>query len=178
MWAFGACSSSFNGLLCFPFTKDRGETTNLRRGGTNAARRVREPDESTRVTAAESPRRYETPHSGGQFASREVGLGANREGSESGEDQPRRSLKPRPLGLGLLLFFPQKLEEARVGLIGHFRKHQQVVAPEALRTLPFTNLVLVETREGDVVPRLLFGSVRPDRGLDATDADFSDGFFG
>ena len=69
------------------------------------------------MTAAESPRRYRTPHSGGQFAGREVGSGANREGSESGEDQPRRALNPRPLGLGLLLFFPQKLEEARVGLI-------------------------------------------------------------
>ncbi len=112
---------------------------------------------------AESLRRYGTPHSGGQFASREVGLGANREGSENGEDQPRRSLNPRPLGLGLLFFFLRKLEEARVDLIGHFGKHQQVVAPEALRRLPFTSVVFVETREGDVVPRLLFGSVRPDR---------------
>ena len=65
-----------------------------------------------------------------------------------------------------------------MGLIGHFGKHQQVVAPKALCTLPFTSFVLVETREGDVVPRLLFGSVQPDRGLDATDADFSDRFFG
>ena len=107
------------------------------------------------MTDAESPRRYETPHSGDQFASREVGLRANREGSESGEDRPRRSLNPRPLGLGLLLFFPRKLEETRVGLIGHFGKHQQVVAPKALRTLPFTSVVFVEPREGDVVPRLL-----------------------
>ena len=30
------------------------------------------------------------------------------EGSESGGDRPRRSLNPRPLGLGLLLFFPRK----------------------------------------------------------------------
>ena len=130
----------------------------------------------TRRGDAESLRRYGTPHSGGQFASREVGLGANREGSENGEDQPRRSLNPRPLGLGLLFFFLRKLEEARVDLIGHFGKHQQVVAPEALRRLPFTSVGFVETREGDVVPRLLFGSVRPDRGLDATDVDFSDGF--
>ena len=94
----------------------------------------------------------------------------------SGEARPRRSLNPRPLGLDLLLFFPRKLEEARVGLIGDFGKHQQVVAPKALCTLPFTSVVFIETREGDVVPRLLFGSVQPDRGLDATDADFSDGF--
>ena len=71
---------------------------------------------------------------------------------------------PHPLGLGLLLFFPRKLEDARVGLIGHFGKHQQVVAPEALRRLPFTSGVFVEPREGDVVPRLLFGSIRPYQG--------------
>ena len=59
---------------------------------------------------------------GGSSKSRKGG--ANREDSESGEDQPRRSLNPRPLGLGLLLFFLRKLEEARVGLIGHFGKHQ------------------------------------------------------
>ena len=64
----------------------------------------------------------------------------------------------------LLLFFPRKLEDARVGLIGHFGKHQQVVAPEALRRLPFTSGVFVEPREGDVVPRLLFGSIRPYQG--------------
>ena len=37
--------------------------------------------------------------------------------------------------------------------------------------------VFAKTREGDVVPRVLFGSVAPDRGLDATDADFSDEFW-
>ena len=41
------------------------------------------------------------------------------------------------LGLRLRLLFLLKLEDARVGLIGHFRKHQQIVATEALRTLPF-----------------------------------------
>ena len=45
-----------------------------------------------------------------------------------------------PLGLGLRLFFLRKLEDARVGEVGHFPKHQQVVAPEALRTLPLIAL--------------------------------------
>ena len=79
------------------------------------------------------------------------------------------------LGLRLGFFFLLKLEDARVGLIGHFRKHQQVIAPEALRTLPFF-AVLVETGEGDIVPRGTFGVVTPNRSLDTTDADFSDGF--
>ena len=41
--------------------------------------------------------------------------------------------------------------------VGHFPKHQQVVAPEALRTLPLIAL-FVEAREGDVVPRLILGA--------------------
>ena len=46
---------------------------------------------------------------------------------------PRRSLKRVALGFCLWLFFLLKLEDARVGLIGHFGKQQQVVATEALR---------------------------------------------
>ena len=37
------------------------------------------------------------------------------------------------LGLRLRLLFLLKLGDARVGLIGRFRKHQQIVATEALR---------------------------------------------
>ena len=79
------------------------------------------------------------------------------------------------LGLRLGFFFLLKLEDARVGLIGHFRKHQQIVATEALRTLPF-RAVSVETGEGDIVPRAAFVFVRPNGSLDATDTDFSNGF--
>ena len=112
---------------------------------------------------------------GGQFADRKVGLGANREGSDPGGDRPP-PFPTCPLGLGLgLLLFLGKLEEPRVGLIGHFRKDQQVVAPKALRALPLI-AVFVEAREGDVVPRLLFGSIAPNRSLDATDPDFINGF--
>ena len=85
---------------------------------------------------------------------------------------PRRSLMRVALRRRLRLFFLLKLEDARVDLIGHFRQQQQVVATEALRALPFL-AVLVETGEGDVVPRAAFGSVRPNRRLDATDADLS-----
>ena len=49
------------------------------------------------------------------------------------------------LGLGLVLSLLRKLGNGRVSLIGYFRKHQQVVAPEALRTLPFI-AVFVKTR--------------------------------
>ena len=41
-----------------------------------------------------------------------------------------------------------------------FAKHQQVVAPEAVRALPLIAL-FVEPREGDVVPGLVFGAVAP-----------------
>ena len=44
-----------------------------------------------------------------------------------------------------MLFLLRKLGNGRVSLIGYFRKHQQVVAPEALRTLPFI-AVFVKTR--------------------------------
>ena len=54
------------------------------------------------------------------------------------------------------IFFLPKLEDTRVGQIGHFRKHQQVVATEALRALAFV-AVLVETGEGDIVPCAAFG---------------------
>ena len=54
--------------------------------------------------------------------------------------------------------FCRKLEEARVGEVGHFRKHQQIVAPEALRTLPLI-AVFVEAGKGDIVPRLFVGSI-------------------
>ena len=47
-------------------------------------------------------------------------------------------------------------------------------ATEALRVL--LNAVLVETGEGDIIPRAAYGSVRPDRSLNATDADFSKGY--
>ena len=43
---------------------------------------------------------------------------------------------PHHAELRLRLFFLLKLEDARVCLIGHFGKHQQVVATEALRPLP------------------------------------------
>ena len=49
---------------------------------------------------------------------------------------PRRSLMRVALGFCLRLFCLLKLEDARVGLIGHFGKQQQVVATEALRALP------------------------------------------
>ena len=58
---------------------------------------------------------------------------------------------------------------------GHFSKHQQIVAPEALRTLPLIGL-FVEPREGDVVPGLIFGSVAPNCRFDATDPDFINWF--
>ena len=69
-------------------------------------------------------------------------------------------------------FFCRKLEDARVGEVGHFPKHQQIVAPEALRALPLI-AVFVEPGEGDVVPRLILGAILPNCRLDATDADFS-----
>ena len=69
-----------------------------------------------------------------------------------------------PLGLVHLnlreFCFLRKLEDARVGEVGHFRKHQQIVAPEAVRALLLI-AVFVEAREGDVVPGLVFGSVAP-----------------
>ena len=74
-----------------------------------------------------------------------------------------------PLGLGFG-FLLRKLEDARVGEVGHFPKHQQIAAPEAVRTLPLIAF-FVETREGDVVPGLVFGSVAPYRSFDATDPD-------
>ena len=57
------------------------------------------------------------------------------------------------LGLRLRLVFLLKLEDARVGLIGYFGKHQQVIVTEALRGFPLLS-VLVEAGEGDVVPFL------------------------
>ena len=75
------------------------------------------------------------------------------------------------LGLRLRFFFLLKLEDARVGVIGHFGKHQQVVATEALRPLPFIT-VLVEAGEGDVVPHAAFGFVTPNRCLDTDQTDF------
>ena len=86
---------------------------------------------------------------------------------------PRRSLMRVALGFCLRLFCLLKLEDTRVGLIGHFGEQQQVVATEALRALPLI-AVLVETGEGDIVPRAAVGSVRPNRSLDATDADSSE----
>ena len=62
-----------------------------------------------------------------------------------------------------------------MGLIGHFRKHQQIVAPEALRGLPLIAF-FVEASEGDVVPGLLIGAIAPYRSFDATDPDFINGF--
>ena len=92
---------------------------------------------------------------------------------------PPRSDAGLPLGLVHLnlreFCFPRKLEDARVGLIGRFRKHQQVVAPEALRALLLIAL-FVEPREGDVVPGLVFGSVAPNCRFDAPDSDFINGF--
>ena len=95
----------------------------------------------------------------------------NKRGEANGSAAPWRGC---PLGLVHLnlreFCFCRKLEDARVGKIGHFCKHQQVVAPEALRTLPLIAL-FVEPREGDVVPRLFVGSIAPNRSLDATDSD-------
>ena len=87
----------------------------------------------------------------------------------------RRSLMSAALGRRLRLFFLLKLEDARVGLIGHFRKQQQVVATETLRALPLI-AVLVEAGKGDIVPRAVVSFVQPNRSLDATDAEFRDGF--
>ena len=70
-----------------------------------------------------------------------------------------------------------KLEDARVSPIGHFGQHQQVIATKALRGFPLL-AVLVEAGEGDVVPRAAFGFVWPNRSLDTSDSDFSDGFLG
>ena len=97
------------------------------------------------------------------------------EGSDRDEDWPRRSLMRATLGLRLRLVFLLKHEDARVGLTGYFGQHQQVVATEALCGFPLF-AVLVEAGEGNRVPGAAFGFVRPNRGLDATDADFSDGF--
>ena len=55
------------------------------------------------------------------------------------------------LGLRLRLVFLLKLEDARVGLIGYFGKHQQVIVTEALRGFPLLS-VLVEAGEGDGNP--------------------------
>ena len=68
------------------------------------------------------------------------------------------------LGLRLRVVFLLKLEDARVGLSGHFGQHQQVIATEALRGFPL-RFVLVEAGEGDLVPRAVFGFVTPNRGL-------------
>ena len=59
------------------------------------------------------------------------------EGLGRGRASPCRSLMRAALGFCLRLFFLLKLEDTRVGLIGHFGKQQQVVATEALRVLPF-----------------------------------------
>ena len=80
------------------------------------------------------------------------------------------------LGLCLRLVFLLKLEDARVGLIGYFGKHQQVIVTEALRGFPLL-AVLVEAGEGDVVPRAAFGFILSNRSLDSADADFSDGLW-
>ena len=58
------------------------------------------------------------------------------------------------LGLRLRLGFLLKLEDARVDPIGHFGKHQQVIATEALRGFPLLAF-LVEAGEGDIVLILL-----------------------
>ena len=89
----------------------------------------------------------------------------------------RRSLcgvaaRTRPPEAPGVLLLP---EAARMGEVGHFRKHQQIVAPEAVRTLPLIAL-FVEPREGDVVPGLVFGSVAPNGRFDAPDSDFINGF--
>ena len=47
---------SFDGLLCFPFTRGRGRTTNQRRRLERARGDGQEPDKTTRVTDAESER--------------------------------------------------------------------------------------------------------------------------
>ena len=97
-------------------------------------------------------------------------------GEANGSAAPWRGC---PLGLVHLnlreFCFCRKLEEARVGEVGHFRKHQQIVAPEALRALPLI-AVFVEAGKGDIVPRLFVGSIAPNRSLDATDPDFINGF--
>ena len=84
--------------------------------------------------------------------------------SESGGACPRRGPMRVALGFCLRLFFVLKLKDARVSLINHFGKQQQVVATEALRALPLI-AVLVETGEGNIVPRAAFGFVRPNRSL-------------
>ena len=80
------------------------------------------------------------------------------------------------LGLRPRVVFLLKLEDARVGLSGHFGQCQQVVAAEALRPFPLLT-VLVEAGEGDIVPRAFFGSILLYRSLDAANADFSDGLW-
>ena len=75
---------------------------------------------------------------------------------DRGGNQARRSLMRAALGLRLRRVFLLKLEDARVGLIGYFGKHQQVIVTEALRGFPLL-AVLVEAGEGDIVPRAAFG---------------------
>ena len=61
--------------------------------------------------------------------------------------------------------------------IRHFCKRQKIVPPEALRGLPLI-AVFVETGKGDVVTRGVLGSVLPNRGFDAANSDFINGFVG
>ena len=100
----------------------------------------------------------------------------NKRGEAIGSAAPWRGC---PLGLVHLnlreFCFCRKLEEARVGEVGHFRKDQQIVASEAVPALPLI-AVFVETGKGDIVPRLFVGSIAPNRSLDATDPDFINGF--
>ena len=62
--------------------------------------------------------------------------------------------------------------------IRHFCKRQKIVAPEALRVLPLVVAVFIETGKGDVVTRGVLGSVLPNRGFDAANSDFINGFSG
>ena len=93
---------------------------------------------------------------------------------ESGYTGPRAADPRRQvlvLGVAALLNF----EDPRVRLIGHFRQNQQVVAAAGLGRLPLIT-VLVEAREGDVVPGDPADPVFPNRRLDGSDPEFGCGF--
>jgi hypothetical protein len=56
-----------------------------------------------------------------------------------------------------------------VDRVSDFGQDEQVVATEGGRAAPLTLVAAIEALEGDVVPRIRFALVSPDRGLDAAD---------
>ena len=102
---------------------------------------------------------------------------------EPSENKPLGTLDPRARILRTTLIGDLLLSLAAVGgalilavnpSIGHvggLGDGQQLVAAKACRRFPFL-AVLVVAGQRDVVPRPVVGLVGPDRGLDATEADF------